>query len=258
MDTMMILYFTIAILATIFGSLVGLGGGVVIKPVLDAIGTYDISTIGVLSSFTVFSMAVVSTGKQLKKGFKVEKNMLVITFGSILGGALGNGLFNLFLRLLNNDSLATSIQGIMLASLLTLVLFKEKLPKYHLDNSIILFFIGIILGGIASFLGIGGGPINVMVLVLLLGMDVKKSATTSVLIILFSQAVKLILIATRGGFGAYDLSMLYVMIPGGILGGFIGAHFNHHLSHDTIHKIFNIAIIGLILLNIYNVLHGLF
>ena len=49
---MMILYFGIGLLATIFGSLVGLGGGVVIKPVLDAIGTYDLTTIGILSSFT--------------------------------------------------------------------------------------------------------------------------------------------------------------------------------------------------------------
>ena len=74
----MILYFCIGLFATTFGSLVGLGGGVVIKSILDAIGTYDLTTIGILSSFTVFSMAVVSTGRQIKKGFKVEKNMLIL------------------------------------------------------------------------------------------------------------------------------------------------------------------------------------
>ena len=250
---MIILYFGIALFATIFGSLVGLGGGVIIKPVLDALGTYDLSTIGILSSFTVFSMAVVSTGKQIKKGFKVSRHMLIITMGSILGGALGNILFKIFLNFLNDNKLATAIQGIMLASLLILVLFKEKLPKYRLKNTIGLFLIGVILGTIASFLGIGGGPINVMVLVLLLDMDIKKSATTSVFIILFSQFAKLILIAVGEGFELYDLSMLYLMIPGGILGGVVGAHFNHKLNHNIIHKIFNIAIIVLILLNIYNV-----
>ncbi len=254
---MMFLYFIVAITATIFGSLVGLGGGVVIKPVLDAIGTYDLTTIGILSSFTVFSMAVVSTGKQIKKGFKVEHNMLVITLGSILGGGIGNTLFKTFLKVLNNEGMATAIQGTMLAGLLILVLFKGKLPKYHLKNNVILFLIGLILGTIASFLGIGGGPINVMILVLLLNMDMKKAATTSVLIILLSQFAKLVLIAMGSGFGMYDLSMLYVMVPGGILGGLIGAHFNHKLSHDTIHKIFNIAIILLVILNIYNVVNSL-
>ncbi|MCS5421681.1 MULTISPECIES: sulfite exporter TauE/SafE family protein [Psychrilyobacter] len=254
---MMILYFGIGLLATIFGSLVGLGGGVVIKPVLDAIGTYDLTTIGILSSFTVFSMAVVSTGKQMKKGFKVEKNMLIITAGSILGGGIGNSLFGVFLKTLNNEGFATAIQGFILAGLLILVLFKENFPKYHLKNYPVLFLIGMTLGTIASFLGVGGGPINVMVLVLLMNMDIKKAAITSILIILLSQFAKLILIFAGGGFGRYDLSMLYVMIPGGILGGFIGAHFNHKLSHEIIHKIFNTAIIALVILNFYNVVSSL-
>lgn len=253
----MILYFGIGLLATIFGSLVGLGGGVVIKPVLDAIGTYDLTTIGILSSFTVLSMAVVSTGKQIKKGFKVEKNMLVIAGGSILGGGIGNLLFGIFLKFLNNEGFATAVQGFMLAFLLILVLFKGQFPKYHLKNYLVLFLVGVILGTIASFLGIGGGPINVMVLVLLMNMDIKKSATTSILIILLSQFTKLLLIFIESGFRGQDLSMLYVMIPGGILGGFIGSHFNHKLTHETIHRIFNVAIIALVILNIYNVINSL-
>jgi uncharacterized membrane protein YfcA len=256
-NIMMILYFLVALLATIFGSLVGLGGGVVIKPVLDAIGTFDLTTIGILSSFTVFSMAIVSTTKQIKKGFKIEHSMIVIATGSILGGGLGNFLFKTFLKVINDEKFATSIQGTILALLLILVLFQRKLPKYHLKNNFILILIGVILGTIASFLGIGGGPINVMILVLLLNMNMKKAATTSVFIILLSQFTKLLLIAMGTGFGIYDLSMLYVMIPGGILGGIVGAHYNHKLSHDTICKIFNIAIIALVILNIYNVVNGL-
>jgi len=253
----MILYFSIGLLATIFGSLVGLGGGVVIKPILDSIGTYDLTTIGILSSFTVFSMAIISTKKQINKGFKLEKEMLIVAVGSILGGGIGNLLFSIFLKILNNESLATAIQGFILAMLLILVLFKEKIPKYHLKNYFLLFLIGIILGSIASFLGIGGGPINVMILVLLLNMDIKKSAVTSIFIILLSQFTKLILIFIETGFQGQDLSMLYVMIPGGILGGFIGAHFNHKLTHKLIQKIFNVAIIALIILNFYNVINNM-
>jgi len=253
----MILYFGIGLLATIFGSLVGLGGGVIIKPILDTIGSYDLTTIGILSSFTVFSMAVVSTSKQINKGFKVERNMLVVAIGSILGGGIGNLLFDIILKILNNESFLTAIQGSILAVLLILVLFREKIPKYHLKNYLLLFLIGIVLGTIASFLGIGGGPINVMVLVLFLNMDIKKSAITSIFIILLSQLTKLILIFIATRFKGNDLTMLYVMIPGGILGGSIGAYFNSKLTHQTVHKIFNTAIITLVALNFYNVINSL-
>ncbi|HLQ75126.1 MAG TPA: sulfite exporter TauE/SafE family protein, partial [Alloiococcus sp.] len=55
-----LIYFAVGLIATIFGALAGLGGGVIIKPVLDLLGDYDVGTISVLSAATVFSMSVVS------------------------------------------------------------------------------------------------------------------------------------------------------------------------------------------------------
>ncbi len=253
----MIVYFFIALLATTFGSLVGLGGGVVIKPVLDSIGTYDIATIGILSSITVFSMAIVSTIKQIRKGFVVERIMIAIVVGAVLGGGIGNFIFKNFMILIGNERYASAIQSGILAFLLSLVLLKNYLPKYHIKNKISCFFIGMTLGTLSSFLGVGGGPINILILVLFLNMDMKKSAITSILIILFSQFSKLILILLSEGFGGYDLNALYVMVPGGILGGFIGAYYNHKLSFETIIKVFNVAILMLIIMNIYNLINAL-
>lgn len=59
-----VLYFLIAIGATTVGSLTGMGGGVIIKPLMDVLHGFDVQTIGVLSSLTVFSMSVVSIGKR--------------------------------------------------------------------------------------------------------------------------------------------------------------------------------------------------
>lgn len=47
-----ILYFLIAIGATTVGSLTGMGGGVIIKPLMDVLHHFDVETIGVLSSIT--------------------------------------------------------------------------------------------------------------------------------------------------------------------------------------------------------------
>ncbi|WP_062320313.1 hypothetical protein [Halolactibacillus sp. JCM 19043] len=65
---MAVLYFLVALVATLLGSLAGLGGGVIIKPILDLLGDFDLATISILSSVTVLSMAVVSMFKFKNSG----------------------------------------------------------------------------------------------------------------------------------------------------------------------------------------------
>ncbi|MBC2850611.1 sulfite exporter TauE/SafE family protein [Cetobacterium sp. 8H] len=246
-------YFLIATFATILGSLAGLGGGVIIKPILDTLGHYDLSTVGVLSSITVFSMALVSTFKQIKSGFKIEINMVLLSLGSILGGGIGETIFDFFLTLFVDQSTAKGIQALIIALLLLVVLFKNKLPKYHIQNNLIIFMVGIVLGAIAAFLGIGGGPINVAVLIMFFSFSTKNAAISSIFIILLSQLSKILLIMLTTGFSSYNLNMLPFMVIGGISGGFIGASLNKKLKNKQIEKIFNISVISIILLNIYNV-----
>ena len=83
-------------------------------------------------------------------------------------------------------------------------------------------------------------------------MEAKNVARDSVIIILFSQASKLLTIAFGTGFSGYDLSMLPYMIFGGVLGGFIGAKFNRIFSNEIILRVFNTITILIIGLNIYN------
>lgn len=255
---MFFIYFLTSITATVLGALAGLGGGVIIKPVLDAIGTYDIGTIGILSSFTVFSMAIISIFKQLKSGFKIEIPMIILAIGSILGGGLGQELFDIFLNFISNDSLSMGIQSIILALLLIVVLFKNKLPKFHIKNLFFILFLGIILGATASFLGIGGGPINVAILVMFLSIPVKEAATNSVFIILLSQFSKLFLIGISGSLINYNLTMLPYMVIGGISGGLIGSKLNKSLSNKSIEIIFNFSLIGIIILNLFNAYKAFF
>ena len=63
---MRFLYIIIAFVATLVGSLTGLGGGVIIKPVMDMVSDFPVETIGIISSITVFSMSLVSVYKHWK------------------------------------------------------------------------------------------------------------------------------------------------------------------------------------------------
>ena len=53
----LVIYFLLALFATTVGSLTGMGGGVIIKPLMDVLGDYDVQTIGITSSITVFSVS---------------------------------------------------------------------------------------------------------------------------------------------------------------------------------------------------------
>lgn len=254
----MIAYFLIALGATILGAMAGLGGGVIIKPLLDFLGDYSLSTIGVLSSFTVFSMAVVSIIKQIRYKVKIEvRKTVFIGIGSIIGGVLGDKIINLILNVLN-ESLVTIVQNSILAILLIFIYIymnnKEKYKSYKVNNSIACILIGLLLGSIASFLSIGGGPINVCVLALFFSMDTKEAAVNSIITILFSQGSKLITIITTQGLSGFDLTMLPYMVIGGIVGGMVGSKLNKKFNSAAILKVFNMVVLALILLNIYNII----
>lgn len=252
-----IIYFSVGIMATMFGAIAGIGGGVIIKPVLDFLGDYNASTISILSSFTVFSMAVISTYKQIKNGVKFERTrMFVFIGGSISGGVLGKKIFGIFIMNLGNTPTITGVQSLVVAFVLIFVLYvymhTNKIPSWNVKNPSITFLVGVLLGILASFLGIGGGPINVAVLAIFFRMDARTAAIHSILIILFSQSSKLVTIGMEDMFQPYNLRMLLFMIPGGIAGGILGNVFSRKLPMEGIRKLFSIALILIITLNVFN------
>lgn len=256
---MIIIYFLVGFLATTAGAIAGLGGGVIIKPVLDALNHYDVATIGVLSSATVFSMSIVSLSKSILSGLKLDgKRTFMIAIGSILGGVLGKLLFSEFLLIMNNEILVKKLQAGILALLLVIVFVlinnKSRIKVLNIQNLIYSFLVGLLLGSLASFLGIGGGPLNVAILALLFSMDAKSAAIHSIFIIFFSQLSGLANIYFTTGFSQFDLNMLYYMIPGGIAGGYIGSIISNKINNTHILRLFNITLILIILINIYNII----
>ncbi|MFC4023569.1 TSUP family transporter [Oceanobacillus longus] len=252
-----ILYFLIGITASLLGAMAGLGGGIIIKPVLDLFGHYDLATIGVLSAATVLSMATVSLIEVRNMDAKIDKTIgLLIAIGSIIGGFLGKGLFNFLVIEISATNVIGMLQSGLLAIILIIIFiymrYKGLIKAYHLHNKGIILAVGILLGAISSFLGIGGGPLNVAVLYLLFSMNAKNAVVNSTFIIFFSQLSALVLLAFTTGFATYDLSMIGYMIVGGIIGGFIGSNLVRKLSNKRIEMIFNVTILMIILINVYN------
>ncbi len=250
------IYTLVIFVATSLGAFVGLGGGVIIKPMLDFIGSEPRAQVDFLSCVAVFTMSVVSTGRVVIRKQKFDyKIILLIAAGSIAGGWLGSGAMDLLGTLVSQD-LIRCVQAFTLAFLITAVSVYVSKCKFscNIKNPFAIVLVGLILGFTASFLGIGGGPINVAVLTLFFSMNVKDSAVYSVAIIFFSQLSKLISLLLTAGIEPYSHQgkTLLFILPAAVIGGLVGSKLNRRFDDKIIRKVFVCAMIVLILLNIYN------
>lgn len=256
------IYFLIAIGATTVGSLTGMGGGVIIKPVMDMIGGFDVQTIGVLSSLTVFSMSVVSIGKQMLARTKIPFNTAVpLAAGSVAGGLAGERMLKAIVNALQANESVTVVQNVVL-SILILAVFvymrnKSQVKSFRLHGILISALVGLFLGICSSFLGIGGGPINVALIILLFSFDTKTATVCSLITILFAQLSKLGSIALTTGFAAFDLRIAPVMIVGAIAGGFIGAGLSRRCREEAVEKAFNAVQLLVLAIAVVNIARNL-
>ena len=89
--------------------------------------------------------------------------------------------------------------------------------------------LGFILGVIASFLGIGGGPLNLSSLNFFAGINLQLSAIYSIFIIVFTQSANLLRWGIAGvinegswGWPAVAAHLTMAVIIGSVIGGLIG------------------------------------
>ena len=256
-----ILFLIISFLASVVGAICGIGGGVIIKPTLDFFRMADVSTISFLSGCTVLSMSFYSVGRGLLAREKqIElKTAAPLSAGAVVGGILGKELFTLIKNAAPNQNRVGGIQAACLVALTVFTLIytlkKKSIKTKHLTGIVPCVLIGCALGLLSSFLGIGGGPINLVVLAFFFSMPTKKAAMNSLFIILFSQLASLIMTLVTRTVPAFRWQDLLLMITGGILGGVVGRIFSKKMNEKAVDILFIILMIIIILISIYNTWH---
>ncbi len=246
-----VLFFVVAFLSSIVGAICGIGGGVVIKPVLDMLQMGSSATINFLSGCTVLSMSMYSVGKSLiVRDSKVELSTgTPLAIGAALGGVVGKQLFSAVRAMFANGEMVGGVQaislGIITVGTLLYTLFKNRITAKQLTGKLFCALIGLALGIMSSFLGIGGGPINLVVLGYCFSMDSKTAAANSLYIILFSQAAGLIATLVTASVPEFSIPALALMVAGGIGGGIVGRNLNRKMDNEAVDRLF-IALMVLI------------
>ena len=130
---------------------------------------------------------------------------------------------------------------------------KEKIKTLHVTNGLAFVLIGLILGIFSSFLGIGGGPINLVVLFFFFSMSTKTAAQNSLYIILFSQIFSLFNSLITKSVPEFHPLLLCLMVAGGIFGGIFGRKINRYIEERIVDQLFIGLMVIIICINIYNI-----
>ena len=257
-----ILFFIVAFLSSVVGAICGIGGGVVIKPVLDMLQMGAPATINFLSGCTVLSMSLYSVVKSLRAGdSKVEMSTgTPLAIGAAVGGVAGKELFSAVKDFFGGSPMVGGVQAVALGiiTLLTLLytLNKSRIATRSTSRKALCLVIGLGLGIMSSFLGIGGGPINLVVLGYFFGMDTKTAAANSLYIILFSQAASLIATLVTRSVPEFGALALVLMVAGGIGGGIVGRKLNKKMDNKAVDKLFMGLMVLIVAICVYNALRA--
>ena len=250
-----IAYFIISMLASVAGAICGIGGGVIIKPTLDLFHLDSVSTISFLSGCTVLGMTCYSVGKSMIARDS-QVNLRTLAIGAAVGGIVGKQLFTMVGALFPDPNTVGAVQASALAviTLGTLIytIFKARIPTLKVNSLAACMLIGLALGVMSSFLGIGGGPINLVVLFFFFSMDTKVAAQNSLYIILFSQITSVGATIVTGTVPEFAWYKLVLMVAGGILGGILGRICNRRMDNKAVDKLFMGLMAVIIGISIYN------
>ena len=162
--------------AGVLGSIIGLGGGIIAVPVMTFAG-FPPTLAASNSLFAAFSNAVASTAsyakqKRVEFGIGIKLGLMCIP-GRVLGAFVSDGVTPVIFQILF---------ALVLISSAVYIFLKRKLSEkpYNLKNSMMVFAAGasFFAGIISSFFGIGGGVIFVPLMVIGIGISMRKAAPT--------------------------------------------------------------------------------
>ncbi len=265
-----IILFLGAVSAGLLGSLTGLGGGVIIIPLLTlgfgvpmhfAIGASLISVIGTSSGAAV---AFVKEGfTNMRIGMFLE---IATTIGAIVG-ALVSGMLNpntigiifasiLLLTVILNlkgkpDHQEPLIKGSLEEKLKLYGTFPDKgvIKSYSARNTVPGFFMMIFAGAMSGLLGIGSGALKVLAMDNMMKLPFKVSTTTSNFMIGVTAVASSLIYFQRGEIIPYVAAPVLIGI---VVGSFIGSKTLMVSKTKKLKTFFAIVITFLSLYMMYN------
>lgn len=224
--------------AGLLGSMIGLGGGIIVVPVLTFLG-FPPTAAASNSLFAALSNAIASTisyskQKRIEYPLGLKLGLLSIP-GTVLGAIMSTDVAPDMFKILFGFVLIASAAYIFLRK-------KIETKEKRISKQMMIFVIGasFFAGVISSFFGIGGGIIFVPLMVVGMGMAMKKAAPTSQMILLFASLSGVIV---HSLLGHPDFLQAGFLAIGSFIGGLVGARLSIDVKERYLQILVSVVIL---------------
>lgn len=248
-----ILCLVIGLVASLLGSMAGLGGGFLSIPLLLYLGIEPHLVIG-STKFMVLINSGVSICRYIRRVKFPYKLYITIVVPMILSAYIGAYL----VVLSSSEILMLVISTVLLAGSLRILLGSEKIGyrntiihrKYYIG-----FLSGILAGFIAGITGLGGGVVNMPIFINILNLEPHIAVSLSMACI-FPSAISST--ARHLIDNVIDWNITLPLSIGAVIGGFIGPRISLGLEKEKLRKIIGLliflAMIRTLYVSIYSIL----
>lgn len=232
----------VAAIAGALGAILGIGGGIILVPILVSFFAVDVEH---ARSASLVSVVVTSLGGSLiylREGVadivKASYLQLPTAIGAVGGAYLGARL---------NDKIIRLLFGLFIILVsLRLMFGKDTQSNFrpHRGHWLLAFLACIGAGLLSAVLGVGGGIVFVPVVILLLAQTPHVATATSTFLIGLTGAASALIYAKAG---QMDYELTLIAAVGIFLGAQVGARIGHWISGKMLRKVFA----AILLINAY-------
>ncbi len=269
-DIFLLLFLSLAV--GVLSGLFGVGGGFLMTPFLIFMGIPPVYAV----PNEVNNILATSVSGSLTHWYKNTldyKMGLLIVSGGIVGTILGITTFTYFSEIGKISLIISLLYMYLLAIVGTLMLIegikeknrqkkkdlnKQKLHEHNwlqglplrvrfhksklYESAIVPIFLGLIVGFVASMMGIGGAFLMVPAMIYIVGMPIKLIPGTSLFVTIFISAIVTILHAFN--YGSIDLFLVIPLILGSIIGVQLGQKLGQFLDSTELKSLFAMLLLS--------------
>jgi uncharacterized membrane protein YfcA len=251
-----LLAFVAALGAGAFGALVGVGGGLIIVPMLSVFFGVELHTAIGVSLLGVIAVSTSGAASYLHAGFANRRLGLTLLVATAAGGIGGGYLAGL----LDARSLSGLFALVLVLVALQMLRSRGRRPDevvgepaaldidatyvepttgetvgYRARNVPLALGVSVAAGALSGLMGIGGGVVNVPTMNVLMGVPIRVATATSTFMLGATAAASSVLYLSRG---QIDVVLAAVVVLGVFVGAAMGARYSRRVPRTWLSALF--------------------
>lgn len=218
------------------GSLLGVGGGLIVVPVLHLVFGVPLRVAVGTSLVVITGTSLVGTARYMRRGWTRFDLALRLELGALVGALVASRLAPRVPEL----TVAWIFAGVLTATALQLV-FRDgrrlgaEQPTESPGRRWLAWALAPLGGGASGLLGIGGGLVQVPILRLALGLEMRRAVATSTATVGWTASLAALAYLDRG---EVNLAIAPWLLAGILVGGWLGPALAARISRRGLELLF--------------------